>query len=233
TLAREHSVLENTGYVRWEWMKSECDSCEMLMLPTQPKARTQNVLSFVRALEVHKTELQQLYHVSGAEYTLLSHMAVGILGRESLFFASKRYYLKESVPGAVRLAKILEHSLHDRKMSPSSRGPTQIKIVPAKVAERYGIAPDNLHIPENAAIATVAFLIEALQELKRRVIVNQLGFIQPSNYVDYLPYIYFGGVKSLVNGTAAPASNSYINDMKRYMTWFEVYEREPSRSAMN
>ncbi len=228
SLIQEHSLLDNNGYVKWEWMKNDCANCEILLLPTRQEVRTEKVRLFVQALAAHKAEMQDLYQVHGAEYNLLAHMSVGILGRESLFFTSKRYRLKEAMPWAVHLAKIIEIYLDgsNKKASDNSRGPTQIKVVPSKVAERFGINSDNLYIPENAAIATMGYLIEALGELKRRVIVNNLGFVTPEKYVDYLPYIYFGRTKAIMQNTATPESNSYVKDMKRYMTWIEVYERD-------
>ena len=227
SLIQEHNLLDNNGYVPWEWQKSTCTNCEVFLLPTRDEVRTEKVRLFIQALAAHKAELQELYGVDGREYNLLAHMSVGILGRESLFFPSRRYRLKEAMPWAVRLAKILEIYIEgsNKKPSDNSRGPTQIKIVPTKVADRYGIEPDNLYIPENAAIATVGYLIEALGELKRRIVTNKLDFITPANYVDYLPYIYFGGTRALVQKTATPESNGYVRDMKRYMSWIEVYER--------
>lgn len=228
SLVQEHSLLNNNGYTQWEWLRNDCNDCEVFFLPVRAEVRTEKVRLFIQALAAHKAELQELYHISGPEYNLLAHMSVGILGRETLFFTSKRYQLKEAMPWAVHLAKIIESYLEGAKgqITDNSRGPTQIKIVPTKVADRYGITSDNLYIPENAAIATMGYLIEALGELKRRIISNDLGFIGPQNYVDYLPYIYFGRTKALVQKVATPASNSYVQDMKRYMTWIEVYERQ-------
>lgn len=228
SLVQEHALLNNNGYTQWEWLRNDCNDCEVFFLPIHSEVRTEKVRLFIRALSAHKAELQEMYQVSGPEYNLLAHMSVGILGRETLFFTSKRYRLKEMMPWAVHLAKIIEIYIQgsNRQVTDNSRGPTQIKIVPAKVADRYGINPDNLYIPENAAIATMGYLIEALGELKRRIVVNNLGFINQQNYVDYLPYIYFGRTKALVQKVATPASNSYVQDMKRYMTWIEVYERQ-------
>lgn len=228
SLAQEHSLLDQNGYDKWTWMKNDCTNCMVFFLPTRKEVRTEKVRLFIQALAAHKAELQEIYQIPGTEYNLLAHMSVGILGRESLFFRSNRYRLKEAMPWAVRLAKIIEIYLEGSNRSPSdsSRGPTQIKIVPKKIAEHYAITSDNLHEPENAAVATMGYLIEALGELKRRVRVNKLDFITPERYVDYLPYIYFGGTRALVKKTATPESNLYVQDMKRYMTWIEVYEHE-------
>lgn len=229
-LQYEHSLLESNGYKAWEWRKSDCADCDMVMLAVHPTLRTEKVRDFVTALSAHKAELQSIYKIHGEEYNLLAHMAVGILGRESEFFTSNRYRLKEAFPGMVSLAKVIQLFLagSDKKASPNSRGPTQIKVIPEKIADRYNIETDDLGTPEYAAVATMGFLIEALSELKNRIRVNNLDHINADNYVDYLPYIYFGSSRALVNKTATPEKNLYVQAMKKYMTWVEVYQKESS-----
>jgi hypothetical protein len=221
--------IEAAGFERFEWLKSTCVDCEIAFVPLRAEVETPKVEAFLQAIADHKIELQQIYKIDGPEYNFLAHMAVGILGRESKFFTSERYVLKEAAPWAVQLIKVVHIYLEgvSRDPSPNSRGPTQIKIVPPVIAARYGVTPNNLYIPNNAALATMGFLIEALGELKRRIESNHLDFITPANYVDYLPYIYFGSTKSLISGKADPAHNIYIHDMKMYMSWVELYERSP------
>lgn len=218
----------DSSYRPWQWMQSRCVDCEIFIQITNPKIQTEKVKLFVEALVKHKADLQELYGVHGEEYNLLATMAVGILGRESLFFTSTRYQLKETFPSMVKLMKVVQLYLdgRDGDISANSRGPTQIKIVPEKIAEIYRFDSGSLYIPENAALATMGFLIEALGELKRRIKVNNLPHINPTNYVDYLPYIYFGGTRALVNKTATPDRNIYVQDMKRYMTWIQMYQRD-------
>ena len=203
----------------WIWGRSTCDSCGLKIVATNPQLLTPEVQTFIRTLENKKSELQTIYGVGGSEYNLLAKMAIGILGRESQFFKSRRYVLKEQFPWAVEIAKGLTGDT-----TRNSRGPTQIKIVPARIQEIYEITPDQLWVPENAALATMGFLIETLGELKRRVAVNKLTFVNESNYVDYLPYIYFGSTLRLISGKADPDHNIYIKDMKKYMSWVEVFE---------
>lgn len=225
---KERQQLESYGFHKWEWLKNDCSNCELYILTNAVELRTEKVQLFVQALGLHKSELQMLYKIHGAEYNLLAHMAVGILGRESEFFTSTRYQFKENFPVLVRIAKIIRHMIDgsEKNVSNNSRGPTQIKVVPKKVAAAYGITPDDLHIPDNAAIATMGFLIESLNELKRRIPLNKLENVTPETYVDYLPYIYFGSSGALVKKTATPDKNLYVQAMKHYMSWVEVYERE-------
>ncbi|MNK06316.1 hypothetical protein D3C87_242110 [compost metagenome] len=229
-LRQEHQMLADYGYTRWEWLKTDCHDCDMVMLAVHPDLRNEKVRDFITALAAHKYELQYIYKIDGEEYNLLAHMAVGILGRESEFFTSSRYKIKEAAPLAVSLLKVLRiyMSDSDAKVSANSRGPTQIKVIPQSISDRYNIEPEDLGKPENAAVATMGFLIEALGELKNRIRVNKLDHINKTNYVDYLPYIYFGSTRALVNKTATPEKNLYVQNMKKYMTWVEVYQKSTS-----
>lgn len=210
----------------WQWLESDCANCSLVMEPLSPQLETLQVQKFLSTLSREKSVIMSLYGVHGQEYNLLAHMAVGILGRESEFFKSPRYRMKETFPGLVRVAKVIRAYLQGSEQGPtaSSRGPTQIKIVPGKIAEHYGVTADTLHIPENAAVATMGFLIESLEELKRRIVVNDLTFIDESNFADYLPYLYFGSRRMLIEGRATPDQNIYIQDMRRYMSLVRLWE---------
>ena len=226
-------ALEN-GYQHWQYLKSQCSNCDLYIQIVNPKIQTQKVKLFTEAISVHKADLVALYGIEEEEYNFLAQMAVGILGQESEFFTSQRYFIKESFPGLVTLLKIIQIYLHGHKqvLTANSRGPTQIKIVPQLIAQKYAIMPDELHIPKNAAIATMGFLIEALSELKSRIKKQHLEYIQPNNYVDYLPYIYFGRTRALVSRTAEPEKNHYVQAMKKYMMWVELYERPRSDGTL-
>jgi len=226
SVQQEQGALALAGYQQWEWLKSNCQNCEVLYLPERAEVRTEKVELFIQALAAHKADLIALYHIDGNEYNLLGHMAIGILGRESEFFTSPRYRLKEAFPSLVHVTKIIHAYLEGQhSITVNSRGPTQIKVVPPLIAQNYQITSDNLYVPENAAVATMGYLIEALAQLKKRIAVDHLDFIGPENYEDYLPYIYFGQSKALVNHTATPETNLYVQTMKKYMSWVEVYER--------
>jgi hypothetical protein len=211
----------------WVWLQSTCENCAIsIRANDQQELNTERAQAFLRALESQKPKLIQLYGINGQEYNLLAQMAIGILGRESRFYQSPRYYLKEAAPEVVALIKVVKIYLagSTRQPSPNSRGPTQIKNIPTKIVQAYNFTKDELYVPENAAVATMGFLIESLQELKRRVVLNNLDFVTPETYVDYLPYLYFGSVRTLINHRANPSKNVYIRDMKIYMSWVQIFE---------
>ena len=218
------SATEFDGLHPFRYSTSSCDDCGLYIRPQSEILWDARVLAFVNALETEKQTLMSLYGVSSKDYNLLAHMAVGILGRESNFFQSGRYQLKETFPWLVRGLKIVEAKVKNKNLSPNSRGPTQIKTVPDIIAQHYQIQSEELANPESAAVATMGFLIEALSELKTRAKNNNLDFITPETYVDYLPYIYFGQGKAISNRTATPEKNLYVRSMKNHMKKFELFE---------
>lgn len=218
--------LESLGFQPWQWGQSTCENCLMIIVPMDLSMRNSEVLTFASTISKEKDELIALYHSNSQEYNLLAMIAMGILGRESEFFQSPRYQFKEAAPWLIQMAKYANHFINGKKVMPNSRGPTQIKIVPKLIAEFYGVTPENIHQPRNAALATMGFLIEALKELKQRAINRKLEFINPDTYADYLPYIYFGGTRMLINRKATPEKNIYIRDMKKYMSLVQIYERQ-------
>jgi hypothetical protein len=222
--------LFREGYQSWAWQQSSCMDCDIILISAKSELHTPKVQAFIRALESSKGEILSLYGSNPQEYNLLAQMAVGILGRESKFFESRRYQFKEDFPWAVSILKTVNMYLAGAdSATANSRGPTQIKVVPQRIAAKYGITPDKLYIPENAARATMGFLIEALGELKQRAQNNDWEFVTPETYADYLPYIYFGATGKLRNRTATPETNLYIREMKQYMGWLEMYERPIQR----
>lgn len=214
------------GLKPWVWQSSDCRNCAIEITPLDASAFNRDVYMFIHGITSRKTELLELYQADGQDYNLLAHMAVGILGQESHFFESERYKLKENLPALVTLAKkIKAFAENEKDVSVNSRGPTQIKVVPQKIAEHYNIKPDDLRDPEKAAIATMGFLLESLKELRTRIRVQKLDYISESRIVDYLPYIYFGASGRLVKRTATPETNIYVKEMKRYMSYFKIYEK--------
>ena len=232
-LARAVSAVAGENMQPWVWQQSNCFNCQITIVSDHhQELDSTDSQAFLRALESQKPALMAMYGIDGQEYNLLAHMAVGILGRESHFFQSRRYWVKENFPWAVRVVKVVRVYLSNgnRRLMDSSRGPTQIKVIPGRIEQAYHFDEDKLWIPENAAVATMGYLIETLNELKHRAVAQNLTFINKDNYVDYLPYLYFGSSKTLVSGRANPAHNLYVQDMKRYMTWVQIYEIAPVTS---
>jgi hypothetical protein len=224
----QKKVLAEKGYRPWKWLESDCMDCELQIVILNRGIQTEKVRAFVQALSDRKPELIGLYGIHGAEYNLLAHIAVGIMGRESKFYTHWKYRLKEASPRAVEMVKVINFYLgRSERIDPNSRGPTQIKFIPETITRTYGIEPDDLREPDYAAIATMGYLIEALATLKRLKQKYDLEMVTPETYPDYLPYLYFGRANALRNRTATPEHNLYVKAMKGYMSWVELYEGPP------
>jgi len=223
---RRKNLLEK-GFKNWNWLSSECKACEFSILPNNLMLESAPVFAFIRTLENESSNLTDLFKSKDQEYIHLAHISLGILGRESLFFGARRYWLKENFQPGVDFLKFLQRQLgfSNVRNYKNSRGPTQIKDIPELIASKYQVVPDNLFMPKNAAVATMGYLLEAFKELKRIASAPTHEHIQPENYVDYLPYIYFGSRKALINKNATPEKNIYVRDMKKYMEMVEIYYR--------
>ncbi|MFZ3231025.1 MAG: hypothetical protein WA160_12530 [Pseudobdellovibrio sp.] len=213
------------GYHRWALRSSMCNYCAIKIVPQNSFLLKNDVYIFLTTLTESKFELLDLYGIHGQEYNLLALIAVGILGRETSFFESPRYQFKEAFPGLISEMKIISSALKNKQLTANSRGPTQIKIVPLKIQQRYGFLAKDLSDPRNAALATMGYLIEALTQLRVYVKTKSLRHITIDKIPDYLPYIYFGATKALISKTATPERNIYVQDMKKYMGWVQLYEK--------
>ena len=224
-----HAQANNDGFYKWQFdLTNRCKTCELKIVILSPELKTEKVIKFVETLQNKKSEISTLYNDFDSDYyNRLAHMALGILGNESQFFKSKKYQIKETFPSLVTGVKLIKSLYSDQKMSANSQGPTQIKIIPTKIAEKYKLTKDQLNQPEAAALATMGFLIEAFGELNNRMRLNQITVDAIDDFEYYLPYIFFGKTKSLVNGTATPMVNIYVKNMRQNMKKFEMYQRHP------
>lgn len=110
----------------------------------------------------------------------------------------------------------------DLSLDQNSRGPTQIKKVPELISKNYGITKEQLKEPENAAIATVGFLAQSLEELKAKEKFHPA--INGKNRFDYLHYIYMGKSREIINGTATPERNIYYQNVRRFSRSLKVWQ---------
>lgn len=197
-------------------------------------SKTDEAIEFVEALSTEKAKLMLLYRLSNRDYNRLAAMAFGILGRETRFGQSAKYVLKEQNQLAILMMKRLWYWRWDMK---NSRGLTQIKTVPAKIAKAYCIKnPRQLRKARLAAVATVGFLAESLAYTKYRALKLRLSYIDAENVYDYASYVYFGSLGQLVepiydshgkqlNKTATPSENRYLQHMREHISGLSFLEQ--------
>lgn len=176
-------------------------------LIANPDHDTPVARAFVQTLDREKARLMELYGIDNDDYNELARLSFGILANESDLGRSPRYWIKEQFPWLVSL---LKGEGLDTRMN--SRGPTQIKTVPALIAEHYGVTKESLHRPEHAAVATLGFLAQSLSELRNRE--RNHPDITPYNRLEYLHYIYTGRAYEISRGTATPERNIYYRNMR-------------------
>lgn len=211
--------------------------------------------SYVDTLSTEKAYLMRIYGLSNAEYNKIAAIAFGILGRETKFGTSFKYIWKETHQTEIYEAKLAKKKFGDYvkaletgdpwkffaaktwQVNPNSRGLTQIKSIPNKIVYYYCINENQLNDPRVTAVATVGFLAESLGILKNRVRNRKLGYVTNENLFDYVLYVYFGSMRQLVNPvinydtglvvneTATPDRNLYIQTVHRYMRALAFYER--------
>lgn len=104
----------------------------------------------------------------------------------------------------------------------NSRGPTQIKNVPDLIEQTYNVTKDNISEPKNAAVATLGFLAQSLEELKSKEKFHPA--INGKNRFEYLHYIYMGLSGEIINATATPEKNIYYNNVLRYSDSLKIWE---------
>lgn len=110
----------------------------------------------------------------------------------------------------------------------NSRGATQIKYLPTKLQKQFPhINKNNLKDDANAAIATMAYLAEAMPRLK--YYAKKGGFeIPEGREVDHLIYIYRGLRAEIEEGTATVDDNRYFREVKQGFSEyvFDIYDED-------
>lgn len=175
---------------------------------------------FLKALHTQRNSLQTIYsdQINPEEYAQLAGLAYGILGTESQYYMSSRYFLKSWTPNAViNVARCL---VRGNCTNPAvSEGPTQIKQIPEPIVDYYGATPSSLYKSStHAAAATMGFLIELKRDLYRlkAKYPEALKDMNESNITDYLAYFYQGkGVRIIQKGEKPNVeTNPYFKKLK-------------------
>lgn len=209
---------KKSDYLPYNFSKKDLKTAKIKSVIKDKRYQTKTAVEFMKEIDDRKAELTKLYKLTDQEYNELSKLAFGILGNESQFGESKKYHIKEALPWLVALAKG-----NGVDTSRNSRGPTQIKTVPSKIAKKYGVTKDNLEEPKKAAVATMGFLAEALSELKAKEKYHP--GINEENRYNYIHYIYMGKSSEITKATATPMRNIYFKQILNYNKGLEVYEK--------
>ncbi|NUN05791.1 MAG: hypothetical protein HUU57_08515 [Bdellovibrio sp.] len=172
---------------------------------------------YVKALQDEKVNLMKLLQLDNDDYNMLAEFSFGVLSPETNFGKSIKYRIKEAMP---LLVAILKGNGLDTERN--SQGPTQIKKIPQVISDAYDIEKRDLKEPENAAIATLAFVAGQLKEL--RTMASAHPGISEETLQDYLYYLYNGRRNEIRTGTASPEQNVSIRKIKSAIQQLKIEE---------
>jgi hypothetical protein len=218
------------------------------------KIQSELTQKYIDALSAEKPNLMAIYRLSDRDYNRLAAIAFGVLGRETKFGRSLKYFFKETHQREIFEAKLAKKKFADYEaalrahdpakffapktwtVARNSRGLTQIKTLPAAIIRFYCFNENELNDPRVTAIATLGFLAESLKILKNRVRNQHLTYVTQENLFDYVLYVYFGSIKKLVNlvvdpdtgrvvnDAATPEQNVYVQTVRRSMRSLALFE---------
>lgn len=205
---------------------------------TEPAAKTKASIPFVKALEDEKEKLMKLFSLTNDDYNDLAGLSFAIMGNESGYGESQRYWIKEHDQGDVIIARAARRlwkgkNPFNKEVKNTSRGYTQIKELPEGAWRKAypQISKETLGVPKNAAVSTIAYLAGAVRILKNVAIQNgqdpRKVKITKENIVDYLGYIYQGrkGALKSADDPATPDFNTYVQGLRRHLTKIEISQK--------
>lgn len=221
-------------------------------------SKSETAAVFVETLNNAEVQarLMKLYSLDNEVYQRLFSLSLGILGAESKYGSSPKYWIKERFPWLVSSLKEYRDAddknkkklmdalvlgvghetvdFFDRSydgddylpflfdVTENSRGPTQIKFLPEKLQQMFPeIDKSNLYIGANAAIATMAYLAEALPRMRHIARINQCE-LPSETEIEHLVYVYTGRVGEIVHCTATLEQNIYYQTVRSSQRQFLV-----------
>ena len=119
---------------------------EVTVTAINPNRLNDNMHQFIHGVNSMRNNMMQKYNLSDNDWANISKQAVNLTGVETKNGSSLRYWIKEHIPDSgLKLVQKLTRG----KVSPISRGLTQIKIYPQQKElnsqyRKYGINEDSL-----------------------------------------------------------------------------------------
>ena len=142
---------------------------EVTVTAINPNRLNNNMHQFIQGVNSMRNNMMRKYNLSDNDWANISKQAVNLTGVETKNGTSLRYWIKEHIPDSgLKLVQKLTRG----KVSPISRGLTQIKIYPQQKElnsqyRKYGINEDSLKSnPALQGKATVLKLLYNRQTMK-------------------------------------------------------------------
>ena len=176
------------------------------------------VVNMTQAIVDNKQKLMKELKINGDVYNELAKLTLGLAGQESKYGTSFKFKVKTEFTQDV-LKNITGNKSYN------SKGLTQIKYDGVndevkKIFKKYNITKENLNQGDKAALAQIILLSHMYNnELPTyRKNINEIGISD----MDALLYLNQGKRKELVNKTATPEKNTYIQSVKKFAENFKI-----------
>lgn len=145
------------------------DLPEATVTVINPNRGNDQMHQFIRGVNSMRNDIMQKYNISDNDWADISKQAVNLTGVETKNGTSARYWIKNHIPD---IGLKLVQKLTRGKVSPISRGLTQIKIYPQQIElnkeyNKYGINDSTLkNRPELQGKATILKLLYNRQTMR-------------------------------------------------------------------
>ena len=156
--------------------------------------------------------------INGDIYNELAKLTLGLAGQESKYGTSIKFKLKTEATQDLLKSITGNNSFN-------SKGLTQIKFDGVneevkKLFNKYGITKDNLNSGDNAALAQIILL----SHMYNNELPAYRKYTKEKNIsdMDALLYLNQGKRDELINKTATPDKNIYIQNVKKFANDFKI-----------
>lgn len=189
---------------------------EVKVTAINPNRGNENMHQFINGVNSMRNDMMKKYHLSDNDWANISKQAVNLTGVESKNGTSVRFWVKKHLPdGFLRLTQKLTRG----KVSPISRGLTQIKVYPGqkdlnKIYSSYGINEDTLKgSPTLQGKATILKLLYNQQSMKPSYTWKDGS---PMSQTDANSIYWNRGVLTSGKNDKNDTSNSGVQYIKKY-----------------
>ena len=182
------------------------------------KTDAPKAVEMAQSIVNNKQKLMKDLKINGDIYNELAKLTLGLAGQESKYGTSIKFKLKTEATQDLLKSITGNNSFN-------SKGLTQIKFDGVneevkKLFNKYGITKDNLNSGDNAALAQIILL----SHMYNNELPAYRKYTKEKNIsdMDALLYLNQGKRDELINKTATPDKNIYIQNVKKFANDFKI-----------
>lgn len=253
-IAYEGDIYKSTENNKSGFNKIKDDALDVIVdkAKLNPLTKFKDVYrdNYINSLVQNKEKIQKSVGVSSELYDDLTTLALGLAEQETKFGTADSYYAKKLLnvgsnlvtgndPGdwhkGTGISKIKEVTGNN---SVNSIGATQVKMTAdnPEYQELYAsldLTPENVQadIGKSAELTMARLLKMYMDEVYGKEYYDADGNRMSDQ--DVLLYKWMGKNDELVNGTATPEKNIYLNNVKGYSNNFTIYQGVSNNNTSN